>query len=152
MSFSDAKTHTIPRPVTVLGYSGLIPFITIAIAVWFVPYSYVAQMHQWLLVYAAVILSFMGAVHWGLAISVTAEEPVDTRQLVASVIPALIAWFASFLAPIWNYSILIIAFACLCLFDRYMVKQGKAPQWYYKLRIPLTVLVIVSLITAQLSL
>jgi phosphatidylserine synthase len=89
----------------------------------------------------------MGAVHWGLAMLQTNME--YQRQLVFSVIPALVAWLALFLPEILNYSVLIIAFALLCLFDTRMSKTGRAPSWYPRLRSPLTTVVVASLLMAQ---
>jgi len=146
---SVSEASRLPPLAAQLGYAGLIPFVALSLGMWLLPESYQGQASTALLAYAAIILSFMGAAHWGLAI---AAEKVDGWQMGLSVIPALIAWFASFASPMINYSILIIAFAGLCVFDGRMVKQGKAPAWYPKLRTPLTAVVVASLIVAELSL
>ena len=122
----------------------------LAMALWVFPDIYFERITQALLSYAAIILSFMGAVHWGLAMVM---EDADKRlQFGISVVPALVAWFASLMSPMWNYSILIVTFGSLCLFDNFMARKHRAPEWYPFLRIPLTVVVIISLIVAQLSL
>jgi multisubunit Na+/H+ antiporter MnhG subunit len=145
LSVSEAR---LPPLAAQLGYAGLIPFVALSIGLWVFPDVYHAQVNSSLLAYAAIILSFMGAVHWGFAIH---DSEVDRWQLFMSVVPALIAWFASFADPMINYSILIVAFAGLCVFDGRMVRAGKAPDWYPKLRTPLTAIVVASLILAQLS-
>ncbi len=145
------RTARIPNLVTHLGYAGLIPFVTLAVVLWNAPEIYLEQIHQALLSYAAIILSFMGAVHWGMAMA-QKDQSIKPFQLAVSVIPALIAWFSSMTSPIWNYSILIFTFILLCLIDSFFVKQEDAPDWYLLLRIPLTVVVVISLIIAQLSL
>ena len=66
--------------------------------------------------------------------------------------PALIAWFASMAPVMLNYSILAVTFAMLCLFDGRMTAKGKVPGWYLGLRAPLTAVVVMALIVAQLSL
>jgi hypothetical protein len=141
----------IPVLVIQLGYAGLIPFMTLACVLWITPEIYAEKIHQALLSYAAIILSFMGAVHWGLAID-NKDHSINGFQLVVSVIPALIAWFSSMTAPLWNYSILIFTFVLLCFIDTYFVQKQSAPEWYLQLRIPLTVVVVISLIIAQFSL
>jgi hypothetical protein len=146
---SASEVSRLPPLAAQLGYAGLIPFVALSIGMWVLPEAYQDQASAALLAYAAIILSFMGAAHWGIAI---AGEKVDSWQLGLSVIPALIAWFASFASPMINYSILIVAFAGLCVYDGRMVKQGKAPAWYPKLRTPLTAVVVASLILAELSL
>lgn len=102
-----------------------------------------------LLGYASIILAFMGAVHWGIAMQKSAGT--ESTQFVWSVVPALIAWIGSMTPAMINYSILTVSFAVLCLFDGRMIKTGKAPGWYMGLRAPLTAVVVLSLITAQLS-
>jgi len=137
----------VPRLPALLGYAGLIPFVVLSAALWLVPTTYQLLINQALLLYASLILAFMGAVHWGLAMLQT--EINYQRQLMFSVIPALVAWLALFLPEILNYSVLIIAFALLCLFDTRMSKTGRAPRWYPRLRSPLTAVVVASLVVAQ---
>jgi hypothetical protein len=146
---SASEDERLPALAAQLGYAGLIPFVGLSMGLWVLPETYQPLASSALLAYAAIILSFMGAVHWGLAI---ASEEVDNWQLGISVIPPLVAWFASFAPPMINYSILIVAFAGLCVFDGRMVKAGKAPAWYPKLRTPLTAVVVASLIIAELAL
>ena len=137
----------VPRLAALLGYAGLIPFVVLSAALWLAPASYQVLINQALLLYASLILAFMGAVHWGLAM--LQSDLDDQRQFLFSVIPALVAWLALFLPEILNYSVLIIAFALLCLFDTRMSKSGRAPSWYPRLRSPLTTIVVASLLVAQ---
>jgi len=140
----------VPAPALWLGYAGLVPFVTLATLLWFLPAQGQVAVHGALLIYAAIILSFMGAVHWGLAMS---NPAVHTGwQFGASVVPPLLAWFAALASNMVNTIVLIIAFAALCLFDGYMARIGNAPRWYPRLRVPLTVVVVSSLILAQLAL
>lgn len=147
MLIVDKESLHVPRLPRVLGYAGLIPFVALSAGLWFLSSTYQPLLNQALLLYASLILTFMGAVHWGLAMqNLTGKQ---TYQLGISVIPALVAWFAFFLPEILNYSILIIAFAVLCLYDTRMTKHGNAPRWYPRLRSPLTAIVVLSLIVAQ---
>jgi len=141
------KEQPVPRLPALLGYAGLIPFVMLSAALWLVPASYQVLVNQALLLYASLILAFMGAVHWGLVM--LQMEKNYQRQLIFSVVPALVAWLALFLPEVLNYSVLIVAFALLCLFDTRMAKQGNAPGWYPRLRSPLTAVVVGSLIVAQ---
>lgn len=150
MNRSASKEASVPVPAVQLGYAGLLPFVGLSLGLWILPEPYHGTINAALLSYAAIILSFMGAVHWGLAIA--HSDGVNTWQLGLSVIPPLVAWFASLVSPMINYSILIMAFIGLCLFDGRMVKAGKAPAWYPRLRTPLTAVVVLSLIVAQLGL
>jgi len=140
---------TVPRLPAQLGYAGLLPFVTLSVAIWLAPATYQILINQALLLYASLILTFIGAVHWGLAMFQTQGD--YRAQLGFSVVPALVAWIALFLPEIINYSVLIIAFALLCLFDARMSKLGRAPTWYPQLRSPLTAVVVACLIVAQLQ-
>jgi hypothetical protein len=145
----ETNQLTVPRLPALLGYAGLLPFVVFSAALWLVPPTYQVLINQALLLYASLILAIMGAVHWGLAML---QSKMDyQRQLGFSVVPPLIAWLALFLPEILNYSVLIIAFALLCLFDTHMAKTGRAPNWYPHLRTPLTTVVVGSLIVAQLQ-
>ena len=140
----------VPSVAARLGYAGLIPFVVLSVSLWFAGQSLRDPALQALLLYAAIILSFMGAIHWGVGMS--KAEVASTRLLVFSVIPPLIAWFAAFLPTLVQISVLYLAFAGLCVFDSREARAGHLPKWYPRLRVPLTVVVVASLINAQLAL
>ena len=75
-----------------LGYSGLVPFIGLSAASWLLDGQQQAQVLFALLAYGATILSFLGAIHWGLAL----REPLapSAGLLVWGVAPSLLAWVA----------------------------------------------------------
>ena len=83
-----------PRLALGLGLAGLIPFVTGALGLWLTPEAWRDRVLEELLAYAAIILAFMGAIHWGLAMR--AEENSDKApvQLGLSVIPPLLGWVA----------------------------------------------------------
>lgn len=79
-----------------LGYGGLLPFVVGALLVWLVwpeahPYATAA-----LSAYAAVIVSFLGGVHWGVAF--TRPDP-PASLFVWGVVPSLVAWVAVVMPP-----------------------------------------------------
>ncbi len=133
----------------ILGYSGLIPFVFFSLLNW-IDVTVVTEPHHYLLTYGAIILSFMGAVHWGVAMSIKSDNA--SYQLGISVIPALLGWLALLLPLIYGYSILIVSFSLLCLLDNIHNKQGVFPGWYYPMRVKLTTIVVLSLVLASLSL
>ena len=132
-----------------LGYAGLIPFVFFSVISW-LDFPLIQAPHYYLMTYAAIILSFMGAVHWGVAMSVKNEKA--NYQLAISVVPPLLGWFALLLPMIYGYSILIISFSLLCLLDKEQNKRGVFPEWYYPLRVILTTIVVMCLIIASLAL
>lgn len=105
--------------------------------------------HYLLQTYAAVILAFMGAVHWGAAMS--GEDRFAQTQLGLSVIPPLLAWLALMIPQVYGYSLLIVSFAALCMADNMVGRIQRFPSWYSPMRVALTTVVIFCLITAALA-
>ena len=88
----------LPRMAWLLGYGGLLPFFILTIAVLLrssLPLLENARLDWWLVAYAAIVLSFLGAVHWGVVLGLQdwLNERETRRMLVYSVVPALLAWF-----------------------------------------------------------
>jgi hypothetical protein len=89
MSFTSSS----PSPLaTKLGYAGLIPFVLLAALLWIVQ----ADLRPWLTIaltsYAALIATFLGGIHWGIA----AQRPHHEQPFhyIWGVTPSLIAWLA----------------------------------------------------------
>lgn len=139
-----------PSLAIVLGFAGLIPFISGALGLLIVPEGWRPLVLNALLDYAAVILAFMGAIHWGLAMR---AQETDTRarvQLGLSVIPPLLGWVAitDGLPLFIALPVLLLAFAGLHVADVRAVTLGLAPRWYTTLRTPLTAVVCLCLALA----
>lgn len=139
-----------PRLAILLGYAGLIPFISGAIGIWITPPAWRTDVLTALLHYAAVILAFMGAIHWGLAMARERQDDAAHRQLGLSVLPALLGWLAisSGLPALLALALLISGFIGLYLADVHAVKLELAPRWYTALRKPLSAVVLISLLAA----
>lgn len=105
-----------------------------------------------LLAYGATILSFLGGIHWGLAISPEGgpDTPRLAARLVLSVMPSLVAWVALLVAGNAGLLMLAIAVAAMLAIDLRATRLGDAPPWYPKLRIPLSGVVVASLLVGAL--
>ncbi|PAV47572.1 DUF3429 domain-containing protein [Pseudomonas sp. HAR-UPW-AIA-41] len=138
---------TPPRLALLLGYSGLLPFIGGALGVWVTPLGWRSLVLYALLDYAAVILAFMGAIHWGLAMREERNASAAQQQVALSVVPALFGWLAvaSGLPALLSVPLLMLAFALLYFADLRAVHLGLAPAWYPALRKPLTLVVLLCL-------
>jgi hypothetical protein len=137
----------IPTAALTLGIAGLVPFVGLAGIIVLNRHLPAADAWRALTLYGAVILSFMGGVHWGAALATGAAS-----RFLASVVPALAAWFATaFLPPRPATAALAIGFALLLLFDLAEVRRGHLPAWYAPLRRGLTGVVILSLAAALLA-
>lgn len=91
----------LPRRVAWLGYGGLLPFLVLASA------NLGDAQHAQLrndarLAYATVILSFVGALHWGFAMTRDLRASLRTWCFVWSVVPALLAWSTLWRSVFWS--------------------------------------------------
>lgn len=167
-ALADPQSEQVPMAAAILGAAGLIPFVGLAAGIW-VPEPFNAAvgftraaMGDALATYAAVILSFMGGVHWGLAMRGPAPAGPENHGarsdpqafvLAVSVLPALAGWFAILLlAPVTAFAVLAAAFCGLFVYDLRMINQGFAPRWYLKLRLPLTAVVTAALLLTAFAL
>ncbi len=147
---ADPGPTGIPRAALWLGPLGLIPFLAGALAPWLLPAAWEPEASLALIGYGAVILSFLGGVHWGLA--APAGRPL---QIGLSVVPSLVGWLALLVAnlhatgpALW---LLAAAFAILLAGDLVAAGRGLTPAWYPRLRVPLTLIVVACLIVGALS-
>jgi hypothetical protein len=142
--------HGIPRSALILGLAGLIPFFWGTLTVlrpdamqWGIGAlgpRFVGPYVQ--LFYGAVILSFMSGVLWGFATKADGRAAAIGYGL--SVIPALWVFFMTGGGPTSAAMNLIAGFLGLLLLDYHFWQAGLAPQWWMKLRLLLTGLVVLS--------
>jgi hypothetical protein len=113
------SSSSVPAPsplVQRLGYGGLLPFVGLALAVVLQPAvaQGVAQ-DTWLHAlasYAALIASFLGGVHWGMAAQ--ADAAAARMHHAWGVVPSLLAWVALLLPVAWAL-VALASILALCL-------------------------------------
>ncbi len=140
------------RIATLLGNFGLLPFYALAVAAWLPLAPLPARIVDLAFVaYAAVILSFLGAVHWGLAMATPGLDKTRRWQALGwGVIPSLLGWLALLLSlggvsPALVCTLLIIDFVLCRLMDGLLMREYTVqPGWYLPLRTRLTVLVCIA--------
>jgi hypothetical protein len=121
-----------------LGAAGALPFLALGVLAWFAGPWQVTVLHA-LLAYGAVILSFVGALHWGFAVlAADLAEPVRRRTYAWSVVPALLAWVALLLPPTWAIVMLLAGLWAHYAQDVRLVGALPLPEWYLPLRLGLT--------------
>lgn len=93
--------------------------------------------------YGVTIVSFLGAVHWGVAMSSSLAGPVAARianeGFVYSVIPSLCAWPVALMEPGAGAVVLSLLLPG-CYIADYARRNMGLPHWYMALRVPLTLL------------
>lgn len=131
----------IPTVALVLGIAGLAPFLACATALLLnVPLPLIGvgqEVRRALIVYAVAILSFLGGVRWGIALGYS-DSRLAARDLVISVVPALVGWWAALLPARHDMWVMAVAFVALGLLDYGLACRTVAPEWYGRLRLGLS--------------
>ena len=146
MSVSDVEeeSRSVPAVAVVLGAAGLIPFVAGAVA-FHLDGAIADALRTIFIPYGVIILSFTGAIHFGLAMGPGEPGRIMSRamQFIFSVAPALWALATIYFAPDRAGLLLSLGFGLVLAFDMRAVRDGAAPRWYPRLRVPLTVVVVV---------
>eukprot|EP00111_Clytia_hemisphaerica_P020652 TCONS_00060895-protein len=135
------ELQDIPKPALLLGFSGAIPFVSLAFASSVTCDQYANLIGLAQVGYGACILTFLGGVHWGKELMVNSNNP-DFKTLTWSVLPSLYAWSAFFLPYHLALYYLATGLTGVAMYD---VSDQSLPKWYRKLRIPLTLLAATSI-------
>jgi hypothetical protein len=138
----------IPGAASFLGVAGLIPFVASTASLLLYPYSITSLLYLQS-AYGCSILSFMGGVHWGLAMANYGNMTSNTKRYALSVLPSLLG-FSSLLVPHLPIQLLIqgAGFASLVYGDYKGHQKGLVPPWYIKLRVRLTLIVLACISTS----
>jgi cadmium resistance protein CadD (predicted permease) len=139
---TQAMSSSAPKLARHLGFAGVLPFYLGAIALWAADESAQDAALAVTMIYAATILSFVGAVHWGRALA----EPVGDASWGWSVVPALLGWLAAaWLDALPGLILLIVGFWAAYVVDARAAREGRFPFWYIVLRKHLSALVVLAL-------
>lgn len=132
-----------------LGYGGLIPFVGLVAALW------VARPGDWplasaaLLAYGATIVSFLGAIHWGLLMRPGGAQPLPA--LLWGVTPGLLGWVALLLEPAPGLALItLLLWVCFAM-DRVFYPRYQMQAWL-PMRLRLTLAATSSCLAAAIAL
>lgn len=132
----DSATASSPadHPLAMrLAYAGLLPFVLGTALVWLIGDQNIEAhgfVSQGLSAYAALTLSFLGGIHWGLAFRQTVSPPAPSQlPFVWGVVPSLMAWVAVMM-PAYAGLVLHGVMLILCyLVDRRLYPALGAANW-----------------------
>ena len=144
MNHAAGARAALPPWTAALGYGGLVPFVACALASLALPEPEWRQVAgRVLLGYGAVILSFLGGVHWGL---VLAGRPAKSGGMLAvGVLPSLAGW-ATLLMPLETaIAVQVGGFGGLWLYEHRVLGPGVLPTAYIAMRRWLTLVACASL-------
>jgi hypothetical protein len=147
----------LPSAAIGLGIAGLIPFIGLGIAALAsVDEVQASRFLLALVAYGAVILAFLGGVHWGFVLhpaalpeAMSEAERQDATRLGLGVLPSLIG-FAALMMPLLGIvevglAILIIGYLATMAAEARLSQRALVPSGYMRLRWLLSVVVLILL-------
>lgn len=130
----------------ILGYAGALPFLACAAGLVFIHDStFIDTLALLQLIYAAMIASFLGGVHWSHAL-----PRRDKAQMVLAMGPTIVS-FGVILLPFMTggygvaYGIMAVLFLALYAADRRYLQQDWLPAGYMRFRAVITAVVFAAL-------
>ena len=136
-------------PLT-LTLASAVPFVALSVAVSARMFDDNGFVIHTLLTYSAVILSFLGGIHWGIAVSSYSHDKKTANMLITeSVLPSILAWGVLLHAPLHiQLLVLTVLFTFVWAIDSVLVGRKIVPLWFFEIRCIITPVVVVSLYVA----
>jgi len=150
--------RSLPTIATLLGIAGLIPFVACSFGALSLAGEDAARALLALIAYAAVILAFLGGVHWGFGLDASGTAPANVQRdrFGLGVVPSLVGWAALLLAffglPRTGLALLAAGFIGITVLEARASRAGWMPKGYMGLRWVLSAIVIVLLVSVWLVL
>ncbi len=118
--------------IRTLGHAGLIPFVLLAALLWLVNVELQAWVAIALAAYAALIVSFLGGIHWGIGWQAgrhAAAHHAQRNHFLWGIVPSLLAWpgllMPAFAGLAWLGFLLILCY----LADRTLYTRAGLQAW-----------------------
>ncbi|KLO14896.1 hypothetical protein SCHPADRAFT_902885 [Schizopora paradoxa] len=159
MGITSAVAQSVPKPVFLFGLAGGLPYIAASGTTVYLAHqaglaatgqpvgidsgvalTVLDQALNVQVTYGAVMLSFLGALHWGMEFAGYGGHKGYTRLFLGAV-PVLYAWPTLMLAPTSALIAQWIGFTGLWWADLQATNAGWTPKWYSQYRFYLSVLV-----------
>lgn len=134
-----------PMPAIILGVAGLLPLVIallVRLAAGIEPDTPLPGLiGSFALIYSALILSFLGGIWWGVAISRAAADQF-ARLLALAIVPTVVSLLLiglMFARPVLAAILLGLAIIATPLVDLGLSRRGLVPAWWMTLRVPLSI-------------
>lgn len=144
-------TRPLPTIAILLGLAGLLPFAGCGLGALSPDVALAERSLLALVAYGAVILAFLGGVHWGFALEGSGTPTVRVQRLRfgLGVLPSLLGWAALLLAfvglPLVALLLLMAGVIGTTVTEARAARQGLMPRSYMRLRWALSAGVLVCL-------
>ena len=129
-----------------ISYLGFLPFIIILIDKFFLFQFEPNIMKDFVIFYSLIIFVFIGALHWDF------KKKISPKLIFLGFIPSLLTIFIILLF-LYSYEVLfliVIFYLIQLIADKFIYKEKTERMAYYKIRVPLTLLIVLSLLLIQL--
>ncbi len=150
--------RALPLFAVLLGIAGLVPFVACSLGALTFQGDWATRSLLALSAYGAVILAFLGGVHWGIGLEagVTQAPRTQRARFGLGVLPSLIGWaglLVTFVGlPIVGIGILTAGFIGLTVAEARATTAGLLQPAYMALRWVLSVVVILCLVSVMIVL
>ena len=125
-----------------ISYLGLVPFLIAIADKFFFQYLNTNIVDDFIIIYSLIIYVFIGAINWNI------KKIMPVKLVILGFLPSLIAVIL-LLMHLMFYEVgsIIITFIILqLLIDNFFYKLSFEREVYFKLRLPLTILIVLSLL------
>ena len=147
--------NNIPTLPFIIGSLGLIPFLYFSLIDQFFEIFFIEDRATFIISYSAVILSFLGGIHWGIALfENTNHEKTHKNNIrfIISVIPSILGWVSLFLVDVYGIILITILFLLLLFYDYYSLREFDSIHWFFYLRFMLSLVVFFALVNILMQL
>ena len=129
-----------------ISYLGVVPFLIILFDKFFLFQLESNITKDFIIFYSLIIFVFIGALHWDF------KNKLSPKLILLGFIPSLLTVFIILLF-LYSYEVLfliVIFYLIQLIADKFIYKEKTERMAYYKIRVPLTLLIVLSLLLIQL--
>jgi len=139
MNIQGGAVSRLNTTAEIVCYAGVVPFVLCLLGIALLPNYGLRELAQRIAIsYGAVVLAFVGAVHWGLALAgQLAWRPV---RIVGSILPAVIGATGTLIGGQRGLALLVVGFGVFWLYEHRSVGT-ELPAAYLSLRRNLSLVV-----------
>ena len=125
-----------------ISYLGIVPFLIAIADKFFFQYFNTNIVDDFIIIYSLIIFVFIGAINWDL------KKIMPVKLVILGFLPSLIAVILLFMhLMLYEVNLIVITFIILqLLIDNFIYKEKFEKEIYFKLRLPLTILIVLSLL------
>lgn len=125
-----------------ISYLGLVPFLIAIADKFFFHYFNTSIVDDFIIIYSLIIFVFIGAINWDL------KKSIPVKLVILGFLPSLISVILLFIhLMLYDVRLILITFIVLqFLIDNFFYKETFERMVYFKLRLPLTIFIVLSIV------